>query len=95
MSSAESSARMEREKYNLARLGNVAVQVSASMKPRQITLSQARALKEEDVIELDMLAGECFTASLNGRPFAEGEIAVIYDQMCLRITRMLPAVEEV
>lgn len=95
MSNAENGARMEREKDNLARLGNIAVEASVALRPRQISLSAARALKEQDIIELDMLAGEAFDVSLNGRRFAEGEITVIQDQMCLRITHMLPAVEEV
>ena len=47
------------------------------------------ALKENDVIDLDKLAGEPFDILINKRQFAEGEIVVVTDTMAVRITRLL------
>ena len=46
-------------------------------------------LKENDVIDLDKLAGEPFDILINKRQFAEGEIVVVTDTMAVRITRLL------
>ena len=46
-------------------------------------------MKENDVIDLDKLAGEPFDILINKRPFAKGEIVVGTDTMAVRITRLL------
>ena len=72
-----------------ASLGNVHVDVVVEVARKEITLGEARRLKEGDVIDLNKLAGEAFEILLNGRLFAEGEIVVVTDLMAVRITRLI------
>ena len=80
------------------RLDNIEVDVTVELGRKYLTVRELVALKEQDYIELDKLAGEAFTVLINGRPFAEGEIVVVTDIMALRITRLedtkLPREEE-
>ena len=85
-----------KESAACADLGNVEVDVAVELGRKAITLREVRALREQDYIELDKLAGEAFEVRINGRPFAEGEIVVVWDIMALRITRMVdvPEIQE-
>jgi flagellar motor switch protein FliN/FliY len=89
MATAQATQRPERERHNLAYLGNVAVEGVAELARTTMKLAEVRRLRKGDIIELDKLAGEAFTLRLNDRPFAEGEIVVVADAMGLRLTRMI------
>ena len=67
---------------------NIHVDVSVELGRKEITLHEARRLKEGNVIAFDKLAGEAFDILVNGRRFAEGEIVVVTDMMGIRITRL-------
>ena len=71
-----------------ARLDNVMVDVAVELGRKTMNVKELMELKEQDVIELDKLAGEAFTIRINDRPFAEGEIVVVTDIMAVRITRL-------
>ena len=53
-----------------------------------MTVSKLSDLKEQDVIELEKLAGEPFDVRVNGRLFATGEVVVVTDLMAVRITSL-------
>ena len=70
------------------RLNNVVVDISVELGTKEMTARELTDLKEQDVIELDKLAGEAFNIRVNGREFAEGEVVVVTDVMAVRITRL-------
>ena len=70
------------------RLNNVYVDITVELGRKEMTVRELTDLKEQEVIELNKLAGESFDILVNQRPFAEGEIVVITDQMAVRITRL-------
>ena len=72
-----------------ASLDNVHVDVTVELGRKEITLGEARRLQKGDVIEFNKLAGEAFDILVNQRPFAEGEVVVVTDLMCIRITRLI------
>lgn len=73
---------------NPGRLDNVMVDVTVELGRKEMSVKALTDLKEQDVIELDKLAGEAFSIRINDRPFAEGEIVVVTDIMAVRITRL-------
>ncbi len=70
------------------RLNNVIVDIAVELGTKEMTVRELTDLKEQDVIELDKLAGEAFNIRINGRQFAEGEVVVVTDLMAVRITRL-------
>lgn len=72
-----------------ASLGNVLVDVTVELARKEVTLGEARRLDKGHVIAFDKLAGEAFGILVNQRPFAEGEVVVVTDQMAVRITRLI------
>ena len=82
-------ARLERKRAVYAHMGDVGVGISVEMGRKAIPLNEARRLREQDVIELDKLAGEAFEMRANGHLFALGEIVVVSDQMACRITQFI------
>ena len=69
-------------------LNNVVVQVSVELGRKDMTVRKLSDLKEQDVIELEKLAGEPFDIRVNGRLFATGEVVVVTDLMAVRITSL-------
>ena len=70
------------------RLNNVYVDITVELGRKEMSVRELTALKEQDVIDLEKLAGESFDVLINHRPFAEGEIVVVTDLMAVRITRI-------
>jgi flagellar motor switch protein FliN len=77
------------------RLDNVVVCITCELGRKELNLKEIRQLKEQDVIELDKLAGEAFEIRMNGRFFAMGEAVVVTDMMAVRITDMAGVPQEV
>lgn len=69
-------------------LNNVEVEVSVELGRKEMSVHDLTNLKEQDVIELDKLAGEAFDIRVNGRLFAKGEVVVVTDLMAVRITTL-------
>ena len=69
-------------------LNNVVVQVSVELGRKEMSVNQLADLNEQDVIELEKLAGEAFDIRVNGRLFATGEVVVVSDLMAVRITSL-------
>jgi len=76
-------------------LNNVVVQVTCELGRKEMNLKEVRQLKEQDVIELEKLAGEAFDIRVNGRAFASGEVVVVTDMMAVRITSLEAVTQEV
>lgn len=76
-------------KPRLSRLNNVEVDLSVELGRKYMTVRELAKLKVQELIELEKLAGEPFDIRVNNRPFAEGEVVVVTDQMAVRITKML------
>ena len=72
------------------RLDNVMVDVSVELGRKEVSVKYMMDLQEQEVIELDKLAGEAFQIRINDKAFAEGEIVVVTDIMAVRITRLYP-----
>ena len=72
-----------------SRLNNVYVDITVELGRKEMSVRDLTKLKEQDVIDLDKLAGEAFDILINERRFAEGEIVVVTDLMAVRITRLL------
>ena len=81
--------RQEREKRNLARLGNVELDVAVELGRKEIILQELREIKKDDDIAFSKLAGEAFDILINDRVFAEGEVVVVTDMMAVRVTRLV------
>lgn len=76
-------------KPRLTRLYNVDVDITVELGRKEMTVRELLGLKMQEIIELDKLAGEAFDIRVNNRPFAEGEVVVVTDQMAVRITKMM------
>ena len=77
------------------RLDNVVVCITCELGRKEMSLKDIRQLQEQDVLELDKLAGEAFELRLNGRLFALGEVVVVTDLMAVRVTDMVDVPQEV
>jgi flagellar motor switch protein FliN len=73
---------------NPNRLNNVEVLVTCELGRKKLRLKDVRQLEEQDVIELEKLAGEAFDIRINGREFASGETVVVADMMAVRVTSL-------
>ena len=69
-------------------LNNVFVDLLVELGRKQMSVTELTNLKEQEVIELDKLAGEAFDIRVNGRLFAKGEVVVVTDLMAVRITTL-------
>lgn len=76
-------------KTRLSRLNNVMVTITIELGRKEMTVRELSRLKEQDIIELDKLAGESFEIRVNGRLFALGEVVVVTDMMAVRITNLV------
>ena len=63
--------------------------ITVELGRKEMSVRELTNLKEQDVVDLDKLAGEAFDILINERQFAEGEIVVVTDLMAVRITRLL------
>lgn len=70
-------------------LNNVWVDVVVELGRKDMMVSEVANLKEQEVIEIDKLAGEAFEVRVNGRIYARGEVVVVADQMAVRITSLV------
>lgn len=83
-----------KRKPSTSRLHNVVVDVAVELGRKPMTVREIINLKEQDVIELDKLAGESFDVRVNGRRFAWGEVVVVTDMMAVRITGLVDSVAD-
>lgn len=83
------------KRANLRHLGNMSVEVKVELGRKKVKLRQINAMRKDDVIDFERLAGEAFDVRINDVLFAEGEIVVVTDLMACRLTRLVePQVED-
>ena len=75
-------------KKNVHMLDNVSVDITVELGRKPMSVRELTELKEQDVIELDKLAGEAVDIRVNGRLFAKGEVVIVTDLMAVRITTL-------
>ena len=74
---------------NLNLLLDVGLNTKIELGRTTITLQEILRLHEGAVIELDKLAGDPLDIIVNGRLIARGEVLVLNDNFCIRITDIL------
>lgn len=79
---------------NANRLNNVVVDLSCELGRKEMSLKEVRQLREQDVVELDKLAGEAFEIRMNGKLFGYGEVVVVTDLMAVRLTGLVEPPQE-
>ena len=82
-----------RGKTELSDLHDIELEAVVEVGRTTMPLKHAMQLKVGDVIALPKLAGECYSVTLNGHPFGEGEIVVVQDILACRLTRMTDAID--
>ena len=80
--------RRQRKLANYAHLEDIELELTLELGRRQMSLEELGRLREQDVVELDKLAGEAFEVRVNDQIFALGEIVVVTDLLACRLTEM-------
>lgn len=77
-------------------LSDVDLTIDVELGSTRLTVREILDLDDGMVVELDCLAGDPVNISLNGNPFAKGEVVVISDYFGVRVTELVhdPAVDE-
>lgn len=78
---------------SVADLGDMELQATVEMGRTTLPVSQARQLREGDVVALQTLAGENLAVRLNGHHFADGEVLVQNEWLCCRIIHLVEPLE--
>jgi flagellar motor switch protein FliN/FliY len=77
------------EKATLELLKNVDLNLRIELGRTQMFLEDVLKLKRGSVVTLDKLAGDPVDVYVNGRMVARGEVLVLNDNFCVRVTELL------
>ncbi len=75
-------------------LSDVDLQVSIELGRTQMLVEDVLKLNEGSVVELDKLAGDPVDVFVNHRLVARGEVLVVNDNFCIRISEIVANLEE-
>lgn len=75
-------------------LGDVDLQVTIELGRTEMLVEDVLRLQGGSVVELDKLAGDPVDVHVNGRLVARGEVLVLNDNFCIRISEILANLEE-
>jgi len=75
-------------------LSDVDLQVSIELGRTEMLVEDVLKLSEGSVVELDKLAGDPVDVFVNGRLVARGEVLVLNDNFCIRISEIVANLEE-
>lgn len=89
-----SGSQAQEQNAELRVLSDVNVQVKVELGRTRMYVEDVLRLGEGAVIELDKLAGDPVDIYVNERPIARGEILVLNDSFCVRISELRAADEE-
>ena len=70
-------------------LGNVSVELAATLGRGTVTMHRLASLATDDVVTLDTPLNGMIDLSLNGKLVARGEIVTVGDQFGVRVTEIL------
>ncbi|MEM9414074.1 MAG: flagellar motor switch protein FliN [Planctomycetota bacterium] len=76
-------------------LGDVDLQVTVELGRTEMLVEDVLRLGNGSVVELDKLAGDPVDVFVNGRLVARGEVLVLNDNFCIRISEIVTGVDEV
>ncbi len=79
----------EEKRRNIDLLMDVPLKVRIELGRRKLSVKDILALGEGSVVELDKLAGEPVDILVNDRIVARGELLVMDDNFCVRVTEIL------
>ncbi|MEQ8844113.1 MAG: flagellar motor switch protein FliN [Phycisphaerales bacterium] len=79
---------------SLNMLADVNLHVQIELGRTRMLVEDVLRLNEGAVIELDKLAGDPVDIYVNGRPVARGEVLVLNDNFCVRISEILDQVSQ-
>jgi len=75
-------------------LGDVELNVKVELGRAEMTIGDVLRLGEGSVVELDKLAGDPVDVLVNERLVARGEVLILNDNFCVRISEIVAAPEE-
>ncbi len=75
-------------------LGDVELEVTVELGRTSMLVEDVLRLEEGSVIELDKLAGDPVDVFVNDRLVARGEVLVLNDNFCIRISEIVADLEE-
>ena len=75
-------------------LGDVDLDVTVELGRTEMLVEDVLKLRGGSVIELDKLAGDPVDVFVNGRLVARGEVLVLNDNFCIRISEIVADLEE-
>ena len=75
-------------------LGDVELSVTVELGRTRMLVEDVLKLRSGSVIELDKLAGDPVDVCVNGRLVARGEVLVLNDNFCIRISEIVADLEE-
>jgi flagellar motor switch protein FliN/FliY len=78
----------------LALLRDVNLQVKVELGRTLMYVEDVLRLNENSVIELDKLAGDPVDIYVNDRPVARGEVLVVNDNFCVRVSEIIQPLGE-
>ena len=76
------------------RLGDVELDVMVELGRTQMLVEDVLRLADGSVVELDKLAGDPVDVYVNGRLVARGEVLVLNDNFCIRVSEIVDDLEE-
>ena len=74
-------------------LQNIPVTLSIEVGRATIKIRDLLRLTQGSVVELDRIAGEPLDLLVNNTVVAQGEVVLVNDRYCIRLTRVVPASE--
>jgi flagellar motor switch protein FliN len=79
---------------SIAMLGDVELQVVVELGRTHMLVEDVLRLSEGSIVELDKLAGDPVDVYVNQRLIARGEVLVLNDSFCIRISEIVADLEE-
>jgi flagellar motor switch protein FliN/FliY len=78
----------------LALLRDVNLKVKVELGRTMMYVEDVLRLNENSIIELDKLAGDPVDIYVNDRPVARGEVLVVNDNFCVRVSEIIRPIED-
>ncbi len=85
----------QEEKKKLDTILDIPVTISMEVGRSQISIRNLLQLNQGSVVELDRVAGEPLDVLVNGTLIAHGEVVVVNDKFCIRLTDVISQIERI
>ena len=79
------------ERHPMQLIGDVELDLRIELGRTQMRLEEVLQLRSGSVVALDKLAGDPVDIFVNGRLIARGEVLVMNDNFCIRVTELVGA----